>query len=223
MKNKHQNTRKTLIIVPTYLEAQSLLNGLKNTREIQPVSPSIDLLITGAGIAATLYVLGTINPYAYHSLIQIGIGGSMGKYAPGQVLFIKQDAFADMGIIENRQNIPLCNAPFIEKQDAPLNDAAMLLPLSPWDMPQANAATVSHVKNTFTFADYLRNLQAEVITMEGAAFVYYCQKKNLTSYYQIRAISNYIEERNKQHWEIGKALQHLQTWIYQNLMSNEKH
>lgn len=223
MKNKQQNTRKTLIIIPTYLEAQSLLNGLKNTREIQPVSPSIDLLITGAGIAATLYILGTINPYAYHSLIQIGIGGSMGKYAPGQVLFIKQDAFADMGIIENQQNIPLCDAPFIEEQDAPLNDAAMLLPLSPWDMPQANAATVSHVKNTFTFSDYLEKLRAEVITMEGAAFVYYCQKKKLTSYYQIRAISNYIEERDKNRWKISTALHHLQAWLQQNIMTHENY
>ena len=38
--------------------------------------------------------------------------------------------------------------------------------------------------------------------MEGAAFFYVCLKEKV-NFFQIRAISNFVEKRNKKNWEIN--------------------
>ena len=45
--------------------------------------------------------------------------------------------------------------------------------------------------------------------MEGAAYMYACKMLELNGF-QIRAVSNYIEDRNRANWEIEKALENLE-------------
>jgi futalosine hydrolase len=44
--------------------------------------------------------------------------------------------------------------------------------------------------------------------MEGAAFMMVCQKFNIT-FIQIRSISNYVEERDKEKWDLDLAIKNL--------------
>ncbi|RYY32368.1 MAG: futalosine hydrolase, partial [Sphingobacteriaceae bacterium] len=53
------------------------------------------------------------------------------------------------------------------------------------------------------------NVQLE--SMEGAAFFYACRQMDLPCV-QIRAVSNYIEKRNRDAWKIGLAVKNLNTF-----------
>ena len=44
--------------------------------------------------------------------------------------------------------------------------------------------------------------------MEGAAFFYVCLCENIP-FLQIRAISNYVEQRNEKNWNIPLAIKNL--------------
>jgi futalosine hydrolase len=50
--------------------------------------------------------------------------------------------------------------------------------------------------------------KAEVETMEGAAFFYACRMMDVPCI-QLRAISNYVERRNKAAWKLGLAINQL--------------
>ena len=58
---------------------------------------------------------------------------------------------------------------------------------------------ISELKSKF-------NVQIE--SMEGAAFFYVCLKEN-QAFLEIRSISNFVEPRNKENWEILKAINNL--------------
>jgi futalosine hydrolase len=49
---------------------------------------------------------------------------------------------------------------------------------------------------------------AQVESMEGAAFLYACRLENVPCM-QIRAISNYVEKRNRSKWKIELAQSNL--------------
>ncbi|MNE58507.1 Futalosine hydrolase [compost metagenome] len=50
-----------------------------------------------------------------------------------------------------------------------------------------------------------------VESMEGAAVLYCCEKESLPCL-QVRSISNYVEPRNKERWQIGPAIMSLNEW-----------
>jgi len=54
-----------------------------------------------------------------------------------------------------------------------------------------------------------RSRSAQTESMEGAAFSYTCMMLNIR-HFQIRAISNYIEKRNRSSWKIEDALKNLE-------------
>jgi len=47
--------------------------------------------------------------------------------------------------------------------------------------------------------------------MEGAAFFYACAMAGVPCM-QIRAVSNYVEKRNRDAWQIGLAIKNLNTF-----------
>jgi len=48
--------------------------------------------------------------------------------------------------------------------------------------------------------------------MEGAAVFYACKRENIDCL-QIRSVSNYVEPRNKENWQIGLAIRNLNDWM----------
>jgi len=51
-------------------------------------------------------------------------------------------------------------------------------------------------------------INAEIESMEGAAFFYACREAGLPCM-QIRAVSNYVEKRDRDSWQIGLAIKNL--------------
>ncbi len=74
---------------------------------------------------------------------------------------------------------------------------------------RVGGTTVAQAHGTQARIDHFRsNNAAAVETMEGAAVFYVAFRQNLPSV-QIRAISNYVEPRDRDAWQIGLAMERL--------------
>jgi len=74
---------------------------------------------------------------------------------------------------------------------------------------KAKSLTVNKVSGTQESIDKLTaKYSAQTESMEGAAFLYACKTMDVDCI-QLRAISNYVEPRNRDNWEIEKALDNL--------------
>ena len=63
---------------------------------------------------------------------------------------------------------------------------------------------------------YSIRLNPKIESMEGAAFFYACRKAGVP-FIQIRAVSNYVEKRNRDAWQIGLAVKNLNTFALELL------
>ena len=77
------------------------------------------------------------------------------------------------------------------------------------NMKQVKGLTVQKVNGfTESIEAVLKKYQADVETMEGAAFFQACLTEGV-NFAQIRAISNYVEPRNRANWLIQEAILNL--------------
>jgi futalosine hydrolase len=60
----------------------------------------------------------------------------------------------------------------------------------------------------------------DIETMEGAAFFYICSRENIP-FLAVRAVSNRVEPRNKEKWNIPLAISNLSLKLKEVLMSLE--
>lgn len=187
--------------------------------EIQPfstVNTSTDILITGVGVPATIYHLQKrIQQFEYDFIIQAGIAGSFSdNYALGKAVMVKADCFADIGMVEKEIFTPIFNTEFADKNEFPfkkgwlINDHTVLLKTG---LDAVKAITVNQVSDSELQKKHFTNAyHADIETMEGAALHYVCLQENIP-FAQIRALSNYIGERDKSKWKIPEAIENLNT------------
>jgi futalosine hydrolase len=77
------------------------------------------------------------------------------------------------------------------------------------------AITVNKVHgNENSISKIVAQFNPEIESMEGAAFFYACEQTK-TCCMQIRAISNIVEKRNREKWQIGLAIKKLNDTLIQ--------
>lgn len=198
--------------------------------EIRPftaVNGKIDVLITGVGVPATIYHLQKrIHQIQYHHIIQAGIAGSFDMDEPlGKTVLVKQDCFADLGIEEKKNYIPIFESGFADKNEFPFENGWLInkteyLNKSP--LPAVKAITVNKVSDSDSQKQqFIKTFNADIETMEGAALHYVCLQENIP-FIQIRAISNYVGERDKAKWKIKEAIDNLTAGL-QSLINDLTH
>lgn len=212
---------KILIVSATLTEIQPLMNSLgikaekqKNTYHSCIASHEITILITGIGMVAMAYHIGEINKNDFDMALNAGISGSFGKdLAIGELVNVTTDCFAELGADYEDKFIPLNRMDFAK--DVPesfFNNKGEILNHTKTDNQHINTLkkvrgiTVNTVSGEQKRIEKVTALFApDVESMEGAAFFYGCQKKSLP-YFQLRTISNYIEPRNLNNWNIPFAI-----------------
>jgi futalosine hydrolase len=188
------------------IETKSVDSGLQ-TSDLQ--LKTIDFLITGVGMVATAFALGQhLAMHQYDIAINLGIAGSFDRsIALGDVVEITEDTFAELGVEDDEDFISVDKLGFGESSFT----ATYHLPTN-FELKKATGITVNTVHgNEASIKKLTRRVSAQIETMEGAAFFYVCQQMNLPSM-QIRAVSNYVEKRNRDAWQIGLAIKNLNTF-----------
>ena len=185
--------------------------------EIEPFSAenkALDVLITGVGVPATIYLLQkTIQQIQPDLIIQAGIAGTFSeKQLLGEVVLVKQDAFGDLGMEQKEQFTPIFRSEFANKNEFPFRDGWLINPSTLFTRTQlrsVKAITVNKVTDSILQKQQsIINFSPDIESMEGAALHFVALQQNIP-FIQIRSISNWVGERDKSKWKIKEAISNL--------------
>jgi futalosine hydrolase len=212
---------RILIVAATQGEVQPLMDalGMQKSEEAEnlfaPRHISVancSVLITGAGMVPTAFALGKHLPHnVYNLVINLGVAGSFDRNIQlGDVLEITKDTFSELGAEDDTH--------FISIEQLGLG-AGIFHPTAGIDhftknitTKKATAVTVNTVHgNEANIATIATRFTPQLESMEGAAFFYACRELKVPCV-QIRAVSNYVEKRNRDNWQIGLAVKNLNTF-----------
>lgn len=170
----------------------------------------MDILVTGVGMVATAFAVGQkLATKRYDLLLNVGIAGSFDRdIALGEVVYVHEDTFAELGVEDGEQ--------FIDSEAVGLaKNTFQGVPNHPIvkELRQCKGITVNRVHgNDLTIDEVAHRLDPDIESMEGAA-VYYAAHEVGVPAIQIRAISNYVERRNRANWQVALAIEHLNHWL----------
>lgn len=165
---------------------------------------NFDVLITGVGMVATAFALGNKLSNRYSKVLNLGIAGSFDYSLPlGTVVQITEDTFIELGAEDGDTFLSIDELGFGKSQ---FTTSEKL------NLPLVNSVTVNKVTgNEDSIKQILNRKPIQLESMEGAAVFYACAQLNI-SCLQVRSISNYIEKRNRENWNIGLAVKNLNNW-----------
>ena len=155
-------------------------------------------------------------------IIQVGIAGCFDKKVPlGKVFAVKDDFAGDIGVMENKIWKDLFDLKLDKANDAPYEKKSLPNPwLSQYNLlklPTKKGVTVNTISTDKNKIDlYSGRYKATLESMEGAALHYMGRDLNIP-FIQIRAVSNYVGERNKAKWNMQEAIYNLNETLLQYL------
>ncbi|MEY3052804.1 MAG: hypothetical protein RLY31_2589 [Bacteroidota bacterium] len=211
---------RLLLVFATETEAASVLPFLSDRMERVVGRPllsfrreqvSMEVLVTGVGSPRTAFELGRYLATTPVDLaVNAGIAGSYRRdIAPGQVVHVISERFADLGVEERDGRFVDLFAAGIARADEPPFADGVLHNLDAANygfLPVAHGLTVNRVHGSAeSIASVRQRCPADVESMEGAAFFLSCLLSEVP-FLEIRAVSNYVEPRNKTAWDIPGAL-----------------
>lgn len=200
-------------IAPTYEWLQLKCQQIGN-HQFKKDFLEVQVLITGVGIPLTAYALTKAlqTSKSYDLLINAGIAGALNPNLEiGQVLQVISDEFADLGVEEADGSFTSMHAlDLLPANQYPFTRGKLLNPHADASfLPSVKAISVNKVHGYPASIEGLKkNYKADIESMEGAAFFYVCLMEQV-KFLQIRSISNYVEARNRDNWNIPLALQQL--------------
>ena len=199
-------TMKLYIAAATIMEIEPLIES--------PMMQDHQLVITGVGSVATAYLLTKmIKDHKPDLIIQAGIAGGFDTNLKlGEVLIIKRDRIADLGVEEKEQWNDLVDLGLARENDAPFNGGWLVnnhKDLEKYGLRIANAVTINEITTNEKRIGILKaKYHPAVESMEGAAFHFVCLQEKIP-FIQLRAVSNYVGERDKSKWKMDLAIKNL--------------
>ncbi|TAE35117.1 MAG: futalosine hydrolase [Sphingobacteriales bacterium] len=201
-----------LLVAATKAELKNVISFFhfkEDTSSFTTEGIYVEVLITGVGMVATAFALAQkLASKKYDLAINAGIAGTFtGNLNLGDVVWVKQDIFAELGAEDDSKFLSIDDLGFGQALTLPLIDKENKV-ISKWlaSLKPANAITVNKVSGNFkNIQKTIHRLNPDIETMEGAAFYYACQQ-NQTPCVQLRGISNFIEKRNTDNWDVRKAV-----------------
>jgi futalosine hydrolase len=147
-------------------------------------------------------------------IIQAGIAGAFNVDIPlGTVVAVKDEIMADTGVIENGTFKDLFDLNLQQENSFPFTQRKLqnnyLHRLNYLQLPEVTGITVNEITTRVERIEVLRSkYDAAIESMEGAS-LHYCCLHTSTPFIQIRAVSNYIGERDKAKWNFNDAFSNL--------------
>jgi len=175
----------------------------------------IHVLITGVGMVATSFQLGHhLTRNRPDLAINVGIAGTFDRQLHlGDVLHVTSERFADLGVEEADGRFTDLFALGLLGPDAPPYQDGALRNLKADQagfLPSASGLTVNRVHGYAPSIAAVRERypDVQVESMEGAAFFYACLMAEVP-FLEIRSISNFVEPRNRDAWDLPLAIGNL--------------
>jgi futalosine hydrolase len=203
---------KILLVAATKAEIEPFLTHF-SFREQLPYDKifgnyQVKVLIGGVGMVATAFSVGkALSEHHFDLAFNAGIAGTFkDDIKIGDVCNIKEDCFSELGAEDGDdflsiESLGLGKSTYFAKPN-------LLFPKSN-NLTSVRGITVNTVHgNENSISKIKARFNPDIESMEGAAFFYACEQRN-TACIQIRAISNVVERRNRENWQIGLAIKNL--------------
>ncbi|MDB5226078.1 MAG: futalosine hydrolase [Bacteroidota bacterium] len=218
---------KITVVAATRLELAPLFKKLEpKTNEFQGlfiVDENLHVLITGMGMLNTAAHLAIYaSKYDRDLYINAGVCGAFNTDLKiGQVVKIVSETYGDFGVENDEQFEDFFDMGFLDKKEDAFQ-YGLCKPIShpsfnKINLAEATSITVNKVHgNEKTIKIIREKYNADTENMEGLAFYYVLKLLNKPGV-EIRAVSNYVEKRNKDNWDIKTAVENLNTEIFRIL------
>jgi futalosine hydrolase len=203
-----------LIVSATTFEIAPLLKEINADIERKTISSynykqhQITILITGVGIAHTGFYLGKYLNDKYDMVINTGICGSFNyTLSIGDVVRIDEDCFADLGAEDDEKFLSIEELKLPGTYHVRNENTFSHAILSSTKSAKGTTVNTTH-GNIISIDKFISRTKADVESMEGAAFLFACNQTKIRCL-QLRAISNYVEKRDRSKWNIPLAIENL--------------
>ena len=184
---------------------------IPNIYSLTTHNSQLTTIITGVGMVATAFSLGKhLATNQYDLAINLGIAGSFDRsIALGEVVEIVEDSLSEFGAEDDNSFLTIDELGFGEGN---LKATTSLSALGNFNLKQVKAITINTVHgNEQSIKKLTDRIQPQLESMEGAAFFYACNQVGVPCL-QIRAVSNYVEKRNRDAWQIRLAIKNLNSF-----------
>jgi futalosine hydrolase len=222
--------KKILVVAATAFEIQPFLDFLQKEMAVRK-SPifanyAFDVLITGVGMVNTaLKVSKTLALKEFDFALNAGIAGLLPKKVPttrtpaaysferGTVVEVVTERYGDLGVEEATGAFTdMFELGFMLPNEKPFYEGKLQnsKPLRLATLPMTHGLTVQKVHGfPLSINGILQKYKdAQIESMEGAAFFQACLTEGV-AFSEIRAISNFVEARNRENWMIVEAIEAL--------------
>ncbi len=214
---------KILVVSATALEITPLLTSMNisaggsfrfHSHTDGPLH--LDFLVTGIGMMHCTFHLGeALARGSYDLVIQAGVAGSFDPAMPlGTVVNVTEERCGDLGAEDGDQFLDLTDLDLWDEEQFPYRSGTLCNPGSVPvsyinQLPQVRGISVNTVHGHAPHIErIILKYRPQVENMEGAAVFYTCLNRS-QPFYELRAISNYVEPRNKENWELALAVNNL--------------
>ncbi len=204
---------KIAVVTATELEMQPIRAYLLERLYLRK-HHRFDLWVSGVGIMHTTHALSDLlfgeKP---DIVIQAGVGGSFHplRHPIGSAVAIGSEIQGDLGVMEPEEGWKgLPEMGLMDPDLAPYMAGRLINPhknlLARSGLPIVNGVTVNRVSTEAVMIHRMAHeLNADVESMEGAAFHYVCLQAGLP-FLQLRGLSNMVGDRDKSRWHMTDAL-----------------
>ena len=161
------------------------------------------MLITGIGMVNTsIQLTKELSKNKYNLVINMGVAGSFSQdYIIGDVVEVVEDNFAELGFENGNYFGQFYDLEIKYNVTAKTN------------LQKVKGITVNTVHgNEQSITEIVKRLNPGVETMEGAAVFKVCSEFSVPCM-QVRAISNNVEKRNKENWNMPLAIHNLNNQV----------
>lgn len=173
----------------------------------------LEVLVTGVGMVATAAKVSRALAQSPCDLaLNIGVCGAFDRSLPlASVVHITSDRLAELGVEDGPAFIPADVMGLVSADEAPFTDGQLVNRAPPASyvlaaLPRVSGITVNTVHgDDDSIAAVVQRHQPQVESMEGAAFMYACLIAGVP-FAQVRAVSNYVERRNRDAWQMSDAI-----------------
>jgi futalosine hydrolase len=159
-------------------------------------------------------------------IIQMGIAGSYSKKEPlGKVMIIASESIADLGVRENDTFKDLFETGLQKENEVPFKKRKLTNPtIKSLNVLKSDLVAAVTINEITTSAKRIKEIIAAnnpvLESMEGAA-LHYVGGLTKTPFIQIRAVSNYVGERNKAKWKLNESIEQLEAYVITYLAALE--
>jgi len=194
--------------MPSFLNINALYTGESQRLKLQFHQSGIGML--AASFALTKLAIEDKPDL----IIQVGIAGTFDTTQPlGTVVVINEETLGDLGVEEDGKWKDLFDLKLEKSSYHPFEKRKLpnqwLTKYNLLGLQEVSGITVNEIStNQEKIQKLMKKYNPTIESMEGAA-LHYVARETSIPFIQIRAISNYIGERDKSNWQMKLAIDNL--------------